>query len=113
MSDIVPLKRCTKCPQELPATLEFFTAYSKGKYGLNSACKDCSNRKQRERTAQKRQGPPLRKIPEKREGLRFCSTCEDWKPATQEYFHAASRGLYGLEQRCKECSSKEHHSRYE
>ncbi|KKK76592.1 hypothetical protein LCGC14_2862090 [marine sediment metagenome] len=35
------MKTCTKCKQELPVTLEFFYAHKRGKYGLQSQCKQC------------------------------------------------------------------------
>jgi hypothetical protein len=36
-----PLKRCTKCGGEFPATLEHFHKKRGGKFGLNAACKTC------------------------------------------------------------------------
>ncbi|GGR34019.1 HNH endonuclease [Deinococcus ruber] len=36
------LKRCTKCGEEKPATLEFFYAYPKVKRGLTSRCRACA-----------------------------------------------------------------------
>jgi RNase P subunit RPR2 len=37
--NIIPLKRCTRCNQEFPATLEYFTKSGHG--GLCSHCKTC------------------------------------------------------------------------
>ena len=34
-------KICTKCNKEFPATIDFFSKCKKGKYGLNSTCKEC------------------------------------------------------------------------
>ncbi len=34
-------KKCTKCGEEKPATLEFFARDKKGKRGIRSQCKDC------------------------------------------------------------------------
>lgn len=35
-------KRCTKCQEEFPATLEFFHKKISGKYGVTGKCKNCS-----------------------------------------------------------------------
>ena len=40
----VALKRCTKCCEEKPAIIEYFTSDSRGKYGLASRCKVCANK---------------------------------------------------------------------
>lgn len=37
------LKRCTKCGEDKPATLEFFAKNPKGKMGLNPRCRVCTN----------------------------------------------------------------------
>lgn len=34
-------KRCTKCNQEFPATVEYFKAEKHGKYGVTSQCRTC------------------------------------------------------------------------
>lgn len=45
MSDsTIPLKKCTKCGNEYPATTEFFTKDKRGKYGLNYYCKSCQKK---------------------------------------------------------------------
>lgn len=35
------IKKCTCCGNELPATLEFYHAMKKGKFGVRSVCKKC------------------------------------------------------------------------
>ncbi len=42
-----PLKRCSACEKELPATTEFFGSSKKGKYGLRSWCKACCRKKRK------------------------------------------------------------------
>src|SRR5665647_1725469 len=37
----LPLKTCTKCGREYPATLEYFRRGKAGRYGLRSLCKTC------------------------------------------------------------------------
>lgn len=41
-------KFCTNCDVEKPESLEFFHKFKTGKNGLNSACKICSNKKNRD-----------------------------------------------------------------
>lgn len=36
-----PLRRCTKCQQEFPATPEYFNRMKAGKYGLRATCREC------------------------------------------------------------------------
>ena len=37
------LKKCNKCEEEYPATVEYFYAEKKGKYGLRGECRKCRN----------------------------------------------------------------------
>jgi hypothetical protein len=46
-----PLKKCTKCEREMPATLEYFGVEKRGKYGLRSHCKQCCHIERQERYA--------------------------------------------------------------
>lgn len=39
--DSIPLKRCTKCKREFPATIEYFRRQTAGKYGFRSTCREC------------------------------------------------------------------------
>lgn len=80
--DSIPLKRCTHCKQEFPATLEFFHANPTGRYGLRTQCKTCHNARQREL-----QATPLVHIPVP-DGYKRCSKCKQIKPATREFFYA-------------------------
>lgn len=43
MSDCTPLKRCSKCRIEKPATPEYFSRSTKDKGGLKSRCKECQH----------------------------------------------------------------------
>lgn len=40
-NDTLITRKCTKCNQEKPATLEFYPPHKIGKYGLHSWCKPC------------------------------------------------------------------------
>lgn len=41
MNDYIPLKRCSKCKNVFPATLEYFHKSSRAKDGLRTECKTC------------------------------------------------------------------------
>jgi hypothetical protein len=41
------LKRCTKCGNEFPATLDYFTKHAISKDGLRSHCKECHNKEKK------------------------------------------------------------------
>jgi hypothetical protein len=43
-----PMKRCSKCGVEKPATLEFFARHSSCKDGLHTQCKECKNARGRQ-----------------------------------------------------------------
>lgn len=45
MEQSIPLKMCSKCKQEFPATNEYFHKDLKGKYGLSSQCKECAKQR--------------------------------------------------------------------
>lgn len=104
-----PIKRCTQCGRELPATREFFTPDRRSSTGLLSACKECCKQRQRVRRlalepdAAERYG----KIDEQRtllqQGFKRCTACERILPATRDFFSPAARGRDGLTSRCKEC----------
>ena len=46
-------KHCSRCRKILPATKQYFTKHSLGKYGLSPECKEC-NKKERKTNAHKR-----------------------------------------------------------
>lgn len=41
------LKRCTKCGNEYPATLDYFTKHINSKDGLRGHCKECHNKEKK------------------------------------------------------------------
>ena len=114
------LHRRTKCGKRLPATTEYFYKNKHGKYGLNSECKECSDRRtwelrHREELAQrqadlerhrkKMDEEKARKI-EARKPLvaeKTCSKCGKTKPASE--FHANARSKDHLSSQCKECAN--------
>ncbi len=102
--DIVPLKCCSTCKQEKPATLFFHKSSSHDH--LTSQCKQCILQHQREQRG---------RLPIPPEGLKRCRTCKEVKPATPEFFHRGPSGKDGLRGTCKACriqTSKEEYRKY-
>lgn len=99
-SSITPLKICTKCKRELPATLEYFYADKRVKGGLLSRCKECVRAANRDGTGS------LRIIVGLREGYQFCPGCKQAYPATHDYFWYDHNRKSGLRVRCIECCKK-------
>ncbi len=92
------MKRCSKCQEEKPATLDFFHADKHGPGGLTSQCRVCRQAYKAEQRAKNRR--PGEVLPE---GYKRCRKCREVKPATLEYFHARKEGAGQLHPRCKEC----------
>jgi len=87
------LKRCTKCGEEKPATLEFF--HKKGNR-LRAVCKECRSQRIK----------PI-KIP--RDGYKFCSKCGKELLATTDYFFRDNSHKDGLCTQCKDCRMPSSH----
>lgn len=64
-----PMRRCTRCRTEFPATLEFFSVHKMGRYGLHSQCRPCK----REAEAEKRARPDQQ------------ARQQAWRDANKEY----------------------------
>ena len=91
-------KKCIGiCGRELPATPEFFHRQRSCKYGVKCICKQCYNKKQKEKN-----NPPNEDATIKR----TCIGCGKEKPATLDYFYKDKRGKYGVYAFCKVCSNK-------
>lgn len=102
-----PLKRCTKCQREFPATFEYFR---KKKGRITTRCIGCArnstkahyhgwkNRKQEIQT-EKEAKEKLRQS-----GIKVCLKCRRELPATLEYFFKGKKfKTSGLLAQCKEC----------
>lgn len=60
MNNITPQKRCKECGEQFPPTTEYFYAEKRNRSGLQSTCKTCARKKQREQMAQWRRNNPER-----------------------------------------------------
>lgn len=102
--DIVPPKRCARCKQEKPATLEYFGKHAKTRDRLNSWCRTCVNSYYREKQGK---SPRQKQIEhELLTGTRRCSHCKEYYPATREYFGANPENRYGLQSWCLTCCNE-------
>jgi len=89
---------CTgECGEELPATLEYFNRNKKGKFGVAAECKECVNKRDKERNI-----PPNTDVSIKQ----TCINCREEFPATTEFFHKKRSGKFGVASECKECCKK-------
>ena len=112
MSEIIPLKCCSKCKQTFPSTSEFFHNDRRCKDGLNRICKVCNrthaNQYRAEHLELVRSKDRVRR-PSKRplstEYEKYCSACQQMKPRTGEFFHINARAKDGLCSICKGCNS--------
>lgn len=106
-------KTCNQCGIEKPATKEFFYPRSDGRGGgWSSPCKVCD--KIRRDTGIRPTGKiskPAERDPEN--GLRRCTGCLLWLPATQEYFAIGTGSPDGCVAKCKSCSHSIQKERYD
>lgn len=94
----IPLKRCCHCKSLLPATNQYFKNSRTYKDGLHPECKTC--------VKLRRKSADRLKIPILYDGdLKRCTACQEWLPATLEYF---TKHLDGLSPHCKVCRSVDH-----
>jgi hypothetical protein len=92
-------KVCTGfCGRELPATTEFFHKKKNGKYGFNSECRECFNKRQKERNIPVNTDVSIKQT--------CTGICLRELPATTEFFHKNKKGKYGIHRECRECCNK-------
>lgn len=119
----IPLKTCSTCKQDFPATPEYFHKRNASKDGLSYICKACNKSKaivwhgdNREhantgrlsRYHKSKEGQPRQRKAHviAPEGFKHCNDCGLDKLATTEHFHANKSTNDGLSAYCKECSCK-------
>lgn len=95
MSEI--LKRCSKCKGHLPATTFYFHPSSKATDKLQSQCKQCKGGKY---------DYPRDKLPQARDGYKYCTRCKIEKPATTDYFYRKTRSTDAFFAVCRQCRSE-------
>lgn len=102
--DSVPVKRCSKCGIEKPASPEFFHRSPKGKDGLKGFCKACANADLWQRRHVPGYSCPLQ--PFIIGTPKTCTKCKDTKPGTLEYFGPQSNKYQPLRSTCRECDNE-------
>lgn len=90
----IDYKKCTKCGEKYPATLEFFHRDSHGKAGLKARCKWCTRAISRKWEQDKREGH-----------IKKCEKCRKWHPKTDEHFYKDENGNYS--KWCIKCEDRQ------
>lgn len=96
-------KRCTKCGEDKPETLEFWYPEKKGSAKFLARCRTCI--KQKVRTYHELHPKQRRRIYTSDTHF-VCTRCRIQKPATTEFFSPQPLGKgnrFGLRARCKDC----------
>lgn len=118
MDDCTPLKRCSKCKREFPATSEYFTKQSGTIDGLGWWCRACKSeydrqygRRNRQRiyARQRRWAESLEHVPPA-DGLKMCSQCGKNKPLHE--FHKYQQSKDGYRNICKQCRAEREGFKY-
>jgi hypothetical protein len=93
-------KVCTnpKCGKELPATLEYFHRLKSGKFGVRPECKECFNKRHKEKNNPVNTDVSIKQV--------CAGDCGKELPATLEYFHRRKTGKFGVRSDCRECCNK-------
>lgn len=91
-------KKCTGiCGKELAATTEFFHKNKRGKFGLRGECRECLNKRKKEKNNPVNTDVSIKQV---------CSGCGEELSATLEYFYRDKRAKFGVQSECKECYNK-------
>ncbi|GAA3490420.1 endonuclease VII domain-containing protein [Streptomyces cremeus] len=106
MSDLLEVKRCSRCQQML--SLDAFARNKSSKDGLQAYCRRCWAEYYQERQAAR--GKTVRQKVDVPEGHKFCRTCEQIKPHSEWCRNrAASDGLDSLCKACKAVKGRASH----
>ena len=89
-------KICTCCGKEKKIDEFYKDAYGHGLYGRRSQCKECCNKKNKERANRRKPKPIKHKI---------CAKCKMEKSV--EHFHNTKYSADGYRYLCKDCSNEE------
>ena len=98
-------RTCTCCGETFPNTEEYF--YKNNKDGLNSVCKSCSSKKNKERNQKMKSRFSTNKI--EYEGEKICKKCGRSLPNSYLYFPVDKTTTTGLRNICRECDGKYKH----
>ena len=97
-------KKCIACGNGFPATSKHFYSHPRFRDGLSGKCKPCSRAYTRAYDAKRRAlRPPKPVMVYIVDGKKICSNCNEWLPATNEYFFNSKQHTTGLQSWCKRC----------
>lgn len=91
-SDFIPMKRCSKCGVEYPATKDNFCKDKNRKDGWYPYCRRCH-----------RKTPLPEVLPP---DMKRCSRCKVVKPKTSEFFSPRKSRGSGFDSRCRVCGTE-------
>ena len=98
-------KSCSICGVEYPATTEYFNPKKGYKFGVSCWCKTCERNKTIE-YARKRGAKPKEVV--RKDGLRKCPRCQEWKQLTAEFFYPNKAAWDGFHNYCIPCINEFH-----
>lgn len=111
----VRVRKCTKCSNYYPATIDFFQWQSAGKYKTYSQCKSCTNKTEKVSIDNQEYYESLylkqNEIIIKTE--KECTLCKKIFLNTLEFFEPLKNKTDGLKTRCRECRKKSQQKYYE
>ncbi len=103
------MKRCGSCKQWFPETAEHFHRAANRRGGLYTECRSCS--KEYSIAFNRKRG--MQPLPEiRKDGLKRCQHCHEWKPNNASYFNRSKYRNDGLSGKCKECSAADDKALY-
>jgi 5-methylcytosine-specific restriction endonuclease McrA len=97
-----PTKRCSTCGEWKSLTPEYWTREAKSPDGYHYRCKSCKRRY--DENARRKKSIPVRRTPHV-DGMKRCSYCKEWKPATHDFFGVDRRNWDGFQSACRVCGS--------
>lgn len=109
--NIKDTRYCKKCNRNLPKTIKYFPSRKTDKSGFGLYCKECINRKKREKRSEIRKEWNKGGIVEGQEG-RKCTICKIIYPENGEYFGKHKGNSLGLDTYCKICRKEKGRSNY-
>jgi len=96
-TDINIKQTCAGCGKEKPATLNHFYRKKNGKFGVETRCKECENKRKKEINKPANTDIDIKQI---------CTACGKEKPATLDYFYRCKTRKFGVRGECRECFNK-------
>jgi hypothetical protein len=98
-----PSRRCPKCGEVKPLTVDYWHKNRRNADGFDSWCKMCTRARRSEPYK------TCRLIAKVNDGKFLCPDCGVWKPLTPEFWHADKRSSSGYRMdRCSQCANEYH-----